>query len=107
MKIIACSLFAVVLAGCASAPPEPPKVIEVDKPVAVSCLGAIPVRPLYVYGKGTEPSDIEKGAILIKDFEAAEQYGIAWEAAAAGCLTLAPRPSAHVGKQAENPPLPD
>ena len=107
MKKIPCALFAAALAGCASAPPEPPKVIEVDKPVAVSCPGAIPVHPTYMYGKGVEPSDIEKGGILIKDFEAADKYGTAWEAAAAGCLTLAPRPNAKVGKQAENPPLPD
>lgn len=93
MKTIACVMLAALLAGCASAPPEPPKVVEVDKPVAVSCLGVIPIRPLYVYGKGAEPSDIEKGAILIKDFEAAEQYGNAWEAAAAGCLTLVARPA--------------
>lgn len=98
MKKITVALIAAALSGCASAPTETQKVVEVDKPVAVSCLGTIPARPTYMYGKGVEPSDIEKGGILIKDFEAAEKYGTDWEAATAGCLTLPP--------QQNNPPSP-
>lgn len=90
MKKIACVAFATLLAGCQTAPPTSINTVEVEKLVRVPCIDKAPVRPIYKTGKGAEPSDIEKGVILIGDFEAAEQYGIDWEAAAAGCIK--PRP---------------
>lgn len=86
MKKIACVAFAALLAGCQTSPPAEIKTVIVEKLVPVPCIEKAPDRPVYKTGKGPEPSDIEKGAILIGDFEAAEQYGTDWEAAAAGCI---------------------
>lgn len=90
MKKIACVALAALLAGCQTTPSPSVSIVEVENLVRVPCIDKAPVRPTYKTGKGDEPSDIEKGAILIGDFEAAEQYGIDWEAAAAGCIKPQP-----------------
>lgn len=86
MRNVACAALAALLAGCQTTPPPSIETVEVEKLVRVPCIEKAPERPIYLTGKGPEPTDIEKGTILIKDFEAAEQYGFAWEAAAAGCI---------------------
>lgn len=86
MKRITCMLALALLVGCQATPQEQPAPVQVDRLVPVACIDKRPERPVYRYGKGPEPSDIEKGAILVEDFEKAEQYGIAWETAAAGCI---------------------
>lgn len=89
MKKIACALFAVALCGCNTTPPAPAtQIVQVDKLVKVPCVAKKPDRPVYQFGKGAAPSEIEQGAILIADFEKAEQYGYAWEAATAGCMIV-------------------
>lgn len=81
MKPVAVILV-LALAGCAT-PQEPQTVkVEVIKP----CIKEAPKRPAYQTGKGAYPGEKAAAAILAADFEKAEQYGTAWEAAAAGCI---------------------
>lgn len=78
----AAMVLMVALAGCAT-PQEPQTVkVEVIKP----CIKEAPKRPAYQTGKGAYPGEKAAAAILAADFEKAEQYGTAWEAAAAGCI---------------------
>lgn len=86
MKRIASILALALLVGCQATQPVQPAPTLVDRPIRLPCIEKRPERPVYRYGKGPEPDDKEKGAILIEDFERAEQYGIAWEAAAAACI---------------------
>lgn len=77
-----------LLSACASTKPEiqiREVVNTVKVPVKVPCIDKAPARPVYQFGKGEPPSDKEMAAILAEDFEKAEQYGLAWEVAAAGC----------------------
>ncbi len=78
--LILVSLF---LIGCASGPQVP---VTVEIPVSKPCITKKPVRPVYKTGVGAYPGDKESAAILAADFEAAEQYGYAWELAAIGCI---------------------
>jgi len=73
-----------LLVGCAAS--TEPQVREVRVQVTVPCVSQAPVKPDYRYGKGPMPSDKEMAALLAADFEAAERYGQAWEAATVGCL---------------------
>jgi len=83
-----CLVMALIaLAGCTTAPAPEQKIITVEKPVATPCIKRVPERPVYGYGKGEKPeSDGQQALLLIQDFERAEQYGVAWEAAAAACI---------------------
>lgn len=80
--MIRAALLCLLLAGCATEP----KIIKV--PVATPCLSDTPKRPEYRYGKGPMPSPAEAAKRLATDFEAADQYGREWEAAAAGCVLI-------------------
>lgn len=87
MMKLAVVIAAALVAGCsATVPVVEPKVVEVYKVVREPCIERAPVKPTYRYGVGEMPDEKVRTAILIADFEAAEQYGIAWEAAAAGCI---------------------
>lgn len=72
----------VVLAGCTT--PQEPQTVKVE--VVKPCIKEAPKRPAYQTGKGAYPGEKAAAAILAADFEKAEQYGTAWEAAAAGCI---------------------
>lgn len=87
MKKIALISAAALLAGCMATTRQPePQVVEVFKVVRAPCVEKAPDKPVYLYGKGPMPDEKTRGAIMIKDLEAAQQYGTEWEAAAAGCV---------------------
>lgn len=73
------------LAGCTTQQVHT-KVVEVKVPVQVPCISAAPSRPVYRFGKGRAPGEKEAAVLITADLEAAKQYGVAWEAAAAGCV---------------------
>lgn len=92
IRVCATALAVLLLGGCASTPDEPQKVTMVFTKVKEPCITKAPTRPTYKFGKGARPkSDTAMAQILAEDFEAAEQYGTDWEAAAAGCVSL-PQP---------------
>lgn len=72
-------IAAILLAGCDTMPP---------KTVSVPCLKSVPAKPEYRFGAGARPSPGEAVKLLALDFEAADKYGLEWEAAAAGCVVL-------------------
>lgn len=78
------------LGGCATRSPAPQLV---DVPVAVGCLGAVPVRPVSRYGVGEWPGDKAAAQLALTDVNAWEQYSIALEAAVAGCQPRAVAPA--------------
>ena len=79
----AASIFAVLLAGCASAPPAP---VEALVPVYVSCVTAVPPRPDYEFGKLTlAASDGEKILALARDWPRGRKYEGELEAVIEGC----------------------
>lgn len=78
-------LAVLLLAGCAGEPAR--EVVEVKVPVAAPCIAQAPVRPTYHFGAGDWPGEKPAALLLTSDLEAAKQYGVAWEAAAAGCIT--------------------
>lgn len=81
--IIAAAVF---LSGCALLQPKPADVQRVEIPVKVPCIERAPAKPVYRTGVGPYPGEKQAALILADDFERAEQYGAAWEAAAAGCV---------------------
>lgn len=87
MKASSLLLIAVLtlLAGCTAHAPKPAEVITVKVPVTVPCIDKKPEPPKYRFGVGDRPAEQDMAAILATDFEAADEYGRAWEAAAAGC----------------------
>jgi hypothetical protein len=87
--VMACVL---ALTGCASAPEQ--KVVTVQVKVKEPCIDKVPRRPVYQTGKGDYPGDAAAAQALAADFERAEQYGVQWEAAAAGCLVIKPNGAA-------------
>ena len=92
MRICVAVLAAIFMAGCASTPDEPPKATMVFTKVKEPCISKTPKKPVYRFGKGVRPkSDAAMAQVLAEDFEAAEQYGTEWEAAAAGCVITPPQ----------------
>ena len=77
-------LAAFLLAGCGLLEAKV-EYRTVEVPVAVPCIDKPPQRPSYAFGRGEWTNDKDAAAALIADFEAARQYGIEWEAKAAGC----------------------
>lgn len=76
-------LMAALLSGCASAPPAAQ---EVEVPVHVSCVAAVPVRPDYEFVKLTPAApDGEKVLALARDWPRARKYEGALEAVIEGC----------------------
>lgn len=92
MKNAAVIIAAALLAGCSTtAPTAETKIVEVKTVVREPCIeqDKVPAKPVYAVGRGPAPDEKAQAAILIRDFEAAERYGNAWEAAAAGCIESA------------------
>lgn len=87
IRAIALAL-ALGLAGCAGQQVPAPAVTVATVKVKEPCIAKVPERPAYETGRGQYPGDKAAAAILAKDFEKAEQYGTAWEAAAAGCIIV-------------------
>lgn len=88
MKHAIAALAVLLLAGCSLFHRADPKPVYVTVP----CLKDVPVKPIYLFGKGAKPaSDTEAARLLAKDWEEADLYGTAWEAAAAGCLVIPPK----------------
>lgn len=85
MKAIAILALAFALAGCHHTKPDI-EVQTIKVKVKEPCIDKVPTEPDYRFGKGEKPGGREMGRILAEDFEAAEQYGNEWEAAAAGCI---------------------
>lgn len=83
-------IAALALSGCATPATEAPKVITVQVKVKEPCIAQAPERPVYQTGKGEYPGEKAAAKILADDFEMAERYGTAWEAAAAGCIQAPP-----------------
>lgn len=80
-----------LLAGCATAERRiQVQTQEVKVPVKVPCVSSAPVKPVYQYGNGAWPGLSPALELAVADLEAAKQYGRDWEAAAAGCLMVAP-----------------
>lgn len=76
----------VLLTGCVTNAPKPAEVITVKVAVKVPCIDKAPTKPVNQFARGPMPIEGERARLLIRDFEAQESYGQAWEAAAAGCL---------------------
>lgn len=77
-------MLAVVLSGCASAPPATQ---TVEVPVYTPCVKAVPARPDYEFGKlGPAATDGDKVLALARDWPRAMKYGGELEAVVAGCL---------------------
>ena len=75
---------AVLLAGCASAPPAP---VRVEVPVMVPCIGEVPERPAYEFEK--LPSTATDGEIVLalaRDWPRGRKYEVELEAVIAGCI---------------------
>lgn len=94
MRKIAVLAVAALLTGCgATAPAVKTDVVQVDKIVREPCIEKAPEKPVYRVGRDAALDARGKAEALIRDFEAAEQYGTDWEAAAAGCIKPQPTPS--------------
>ena len=52
--------YAVLVAGCTSAPPAP---VRVEVPVMVPCIGAVPLRPAYEFDQ--LPATATDGEIIL------------------------------------------
>jgi hypothetical protein len=84
MKSVAVLLMCFLLAGCPGTTPR-----RADIPVSVGCLARVPSRPYLIFESLPAPKTDAEAAdqvrVLWKEREAAINYGIQWEAAAAGC----------------------
>lgn len=76
-----CTLAALLLAGCASAP----KTERVEIPVAVPCVGEVPARPINTFGTGAYPGDKAAAQAALIDSAAWEGYATKLEVIIAGC----------------------
>lgn len=77
---ISCALL---LAGCATAPPAP---VRVEVPVMVPCIGAVPQRPTYELER--LPATATDGEIILalaRDWSRGRKYEVELEAVIAGC----------------------
>lgn len=90
MRIFIVIFAALLLAACGTAPVIQTKVQTVEVKVKEPCIADAPLRPAYRFGKGAKPSDKEQAKILAGDFEAADRYARAWEAAASACIIGTP-----------------
>lgn len=89
MKMLFTAIVCLLLCGCGTQPKKP---ITVEVPVVIPCLKEIPKRPEMKFDSLPPPKNEAEAAeqirVLWKDREAANQYGIEWEAAASGCLSV-------------------
>lgn len=75
--------YAVLLAGCTSAPPAP---VRVEVPVMVPCIGAVPLRPNYEFDKLlATATDGEIVLALARDWPRGRKYEGELEAVIIGC----------------------
>jgi hypothetical protein len=82
-QIIPKIIPALLLAGCATAPPAP---VEVKVPVVVPCVTAPPARPVYEFDRlPATASDGEKVLALARDWPRGRKYEGELEVALAGC----------------------
>jgi len=78
------AILAVLLAGCASAPPVPQRV---EIPVFTPCVKEVPERPVYEFDR--LPAGATDGEIILalaRDWTRGRKYESDLEAAIAGCL---------------------
>ncbi|PHV13722.1 hypothetical protein CSQ90_27140 [Janthinobacterium sp. BJB303] len=81
---LASSAMAVLLTGCASAPPAP---VRVEVPVIVPCISEVPEPPAYEFDKlATTATDGEIILALARDWSRGRKYEADLEAVLAGCL---------------------
>lgn len=69
-------LVALLLSGC---------VTVKEVPILVPCLGEAPKQPIYRYGQGAYPGEVEAVKMLIADMLDAKQYALELQAQHAGC----------------------
>lgn len=81
-------LILLLLAGCTTKPElRAPAAIEVDKIVAVKCIKAAPLRPIYVTEQLPETaSDIQYGDALAVDWVRSRAYEKELEIAVRACV---------------------
>jgi len=72
-------ILCLLLAGCAV---EPQKI---SVPVAVGCVGEVPVRPVNTFGAGAYPGDKAAAQAALIDGAAWEGYAVKLEVIIAGC----------------------
>lgn len=74
---------AVLLAGCASAPPAP---VRVEIPVFTACVKVVPQRPVYEFDKlPATATDGEVILALARDWLHGRKYEVELVAVIAGC----------------------
>lgn len=87
MKSAAVLLMCFLLAGCPGTTPR-----RAEVPVGVGCLSSVPSRPFLIFETLPAPQNDSEAAdqvrVLWKEREAAINYGLQWEAAAAGCEVI-------------------
>ncbi|WP_426075156.1 hypothetical protein [Janthinobacterium sp. DSP2-3-3] len=83
-QIIPKIILAVLLVGCASAPPAP-QLVEV--PVFTPCVKSVPQRPAYEFDKLVPmATDGEIVLALARDWPRGRKYEVELEAVIAGCV---------------------
>jgi len=72
-------ILCLLLAGCAA------ERQKVPLPVAVGCVGKVPVRPVNTFGAGAYPGDKAAAQAALIDGAAWEGYALKLEVVIAGC----------------------
>lgn len=81
---LAAIFVVVVLAGCASAPPA---IQTVEVPVYRPCVGYVPIKPDYEFGKlSLDATAGDKILALARDWSRGRKYEGEIEAVLAGCM---------------------
>lgn len=81
----ACMALATMQSGCASAPP--PAIQTVEVPVYRPCVGYVPIKPDYEFGKlSLDAAAGDKVLALARDWPRGRKYEGELEAVLAGCL---------------------
>lgn len=74
-------LIIILLTGCAVQKP-----VQVQVPVAVPCVEALPERPANSFGQGEYPGDKVAAQRALMDSVAWERYSVLLEVQLAGCV---------------------
>ena len=86
--ILLAVLLALLLFGCAGAPPAP---VRVEVPVMVPCIRHVPAVPVYEFDK--LPATATDGAIILalaRDWPRGRKYEMELEAEIIGCASSEP-----------------
>lgn len=75
-------LLCAAIAGCSAIPPKP---VEVQVPVSVSCVTKVPERPVPTFGVGDWPGNKEAAQAALVDASAWESYATELEVVISGC----------------------